>query len=256
MRALSVAGGHSQQAGFTLLEVVIAIAIFALLGLGTYRMLDSVLRADEATRASEQALRELTRAFVALDRDLAQTVARGVRDPYGDKRAALIGELGARDGRAAIEFTRHGWFNPLGLARAQLQRVRWRLNDDGELQRTYWTVLDQAVDSQPREQTLLTGVESLTLRFLDAEGEWQAQWPPGDANLREAEQRLLLPQAVELTLEHRRYGELSRLYRLPDTPPAEPKPSEQPPPAEPPSPELPTPDPAPLPTASVATEPA
>ena len=43
----------SRQRGFTLLEVMIAIAIFALLGLGTYRMLATVMKADEVTREHE-----------------------------------------------------------------------------------------------------------------------------------------------------------------------------------------------------------
>jgi general secretion pathway protein J len=178
----------SGQRGFTLLEVVIAISIFALLGLGTYRMLDSVLRTDEATRANEQSLRELTRAFAALDRDLAQAAVRSVRDPYGDERAALLGELGAIDGSAAIELTRNGWLNPMGLARAQLQRVRWRLSDK-TLERVYWTVLDQAVDSQPRVQTLLAGVRALEFRYMDERGEWQGQWPPASGERTPEENR-------------------------------------------------------------------
>ena len=58
------------QRGFTLLELLIAIAIFALLGLATYRMLDSVLSADAVTREHERQLRELTRAISAFERDL------------------------------------------------------------------------------------------------------------------------------------------------------------------------------------------
>lgn len=236
------------QRGFTLLEVVIAISIFALLGMATYRMLDSVLRTDEATRANEQALRELTRAFAALDRDLAQAVARSVRDPYGDQRAALLGELGAVDGSAAIEVTRSGWLNPMGLARAQLQRVRWRLADK-TLERVYWTVLDQAVDSQPRVQGLLEGVSSLEFRYMDERGEWQGQWPPATSDLTPEENRLRLPMAVELKLEHERYGELTRLYRLPD--PVEEE-KQQAPPENPPAP----PEPAPLPTPTQPSQPA
>ena len=78
--------------GFTLLEVLIAIAIFALLGLGSYRMLHSVLNTDEATRRHELQLREVVRAFAVLEQDLAQAGARPVRDGYADLRPALLGE--------------------------------------------------------------------------------------------------------------------------------------------------------------------
>ena len=61
--------------GFTLLELLIAIALFALLGVGTYRLLDSVLRADAATRQQELRLRELSRGMAAFERDLRQLLA-------------------------------------------------------------------------------------------------------------------------------------------------------------------------------------
>lgn len=211
------------QRGFTLLELMIAIGIFALLGVGTYRLLAAVIQADEATRAHEAALRDLSRAFATLDRDLLQAMPRAVRDPYGEERAALLGELGASDGQAAVEFTRSGWRNPLGLTRAGLQRVRWRLAGE-RLERLYWTVLDQAVDSQPRVQKVLDGVTSLELRYLDGKGQWQGQWPPPqDATPGAASALALLPQAVELKLEHVRYGELVRLYRLPEAAASEPQ---------------------------------
>lgn len=205
----------NRQRGFTLLEVMIAIAIFALLGLGTYRMLATMMKADEVTREHEKSLRELGRAFASLDRDLSQVLPRVVRDAYGDERGALVGELGATDGTAAFEFSRAGWRNPLGSARSQLQRVRWRLAGS-TLERVYWSVLDQAVDSPPRVQRVLEGVSSVELRYLDDKGQWQEQWPPSLGDSDPAKTRGRLPVAVELKLEHRHYGALTRLYRLPE----------------------------------------
>ena len=100
-----------RQRGFTLLEVLIAIAIFALLAMATYRMLDSVLQTDRGQRQQEQRLRELTRAMAAFERDLLQVRLRPVRDPLGDLLPALRGSSG-RD--TQLEFTRSGWRNPLG----------------------------------------------------------------------------------------------------------------------------------------------
>lgn len=196
--------------GFTLLELLIAIAIFALLGLGTYRMLDSVLQTDKVTRAHEQQLRELVRAMAAFERDLLQVQARPARDAFGEPRAAVLGEEGESP---TLELTRSGWRNPLGQARASVQRVRWQRSGE-QWQRLYWTVLDQAQDSQPQVQQALDGVTRLQMRYRDQKGTWHNSWPPEQKN--PADALIALPQAVELILEHRRYGELRRLLRLPE----------------------------------------
>src|SRR5690606_33202614 len=125
--------------------------------------------------------------------------------------------VGVDDG-VALELTRSGWRNPTGLQRANLQRVRWHLAGD-TLERLYWVVLDRDLDSQPRVQRVLDNVLSLQLRYLDEDNIRHEEWPPFDpmrGNPTELAQRL--PQAVEVTLVHRRYGTIVRLVRLPEGP--------------------------------------
>ncbi|MCY1533002.1 type II secretion system protein J [compost metagenome] len=78
-------------------------------------------------------------------------------------------------------------------------------------------MLDQAQDSQPQVQQALDGVTRLQLRYLDGDGNWQSSWPPSQGS--GEEQLKELPRAIELILEHRHYGELRRLLRLPDVMP-------------------------------------
>ncbi|QGZ29303.1 type II secretion system minor pseudopilin GspJ [Stutzerimonas stutzeri] len=204
--------------GFTLLELLIAIALFALLGLATYRMLEAVLRSDEVVRAQEVQLRELGRAVWRLEQDLLQAVPRPVRDGYGDEQNAFIGQLSSMEGGAALELTRSGWRNPTGLRRANLQRVRWHLAGDS-LERHYWVVLDRDVDSEPRVQRVLDEVSEWRLRYLDAQNSWHEEWPPFDFGRGDPEdQARRLPVAVEVSFDHRRYGTITRLLRLPDGP--------------------------------------
>ena len=66
-----------------------------------------------------------------------------------------------------VEFTRAGWTNTAGLARPTLQRVAYRLDQDG-LWRDYWPVLDRTQASEPVRIKLLGGVRAVTFRFMDA----------------------------------------------------------------------------------------
>ena len=219
-RASSVSSGasHEATAGFTLLELLIAIAIFALLALATYRMFDSVMQTDQATRVQEQ--RALVRAMGALERDLTQAVERPVRDELGDNRGAFLSE-GEND--QIVEFTRGGWRNPLGQARSRLQRVRWSLSGE-TLERRYWLVLDRAQDSKPRAAGAGRGYRAVALPRQGAQ--LAGHWPTDEGS--EEERLESLPLAVEMTLEHRHYGKLVRVWRLLDPPLKQDQPQGQP----------------------------
>src|SRR5690606_39956370 len=111
-----------RAAGFTLLELLIAIAIFGLVGMATYQMLTSVLRSDGATRLQEQRLRELVRAMAAFERDVRQVRARSIRAAYGDPQPALHG-TDARSTGEVLTLTRGGWRNPTASDRSSLQQI-------------------------------------------------------------------------------------------------------------------------------------
>ncbi len=210
--------------GFTLIEVLVAIGIFALIGIGATRMLAGVVEVEQRMDARAARLFALQRAFSILDRDLTGMVPRGVRDGFGDRIAPLT-----TAGEGAIEFTRGGWSNPLGEPRSNLQRVAYEY--DGEhLERRYWTVLDRAEDSSPVTQLLLDGVRDFSIAFIDAQGERQPDWPPQEIALPGAEPASStspatesgqvgkprpLPLAVEMTVDVAPFGRLTRLWRLP-----------------------------------------
>lgn len=189
-------------AGFTLLEVLVAVAIFALVGIASHRLLSSAVRVDAQTRQQEQQLRQLLRAMSSLERDVEQAMERPVLDHTGVSEPAF---WSSADGQG-LQWTRGGWNNPQGTARAQLQRVRWHY-DGKALLRQYWPVLDRADDTPPQTQVVLEELRAVHWRFLDPQGIWRTQWQgEGPA----------LPRALELRLEHARFGQLRRVLLLPE----------------------------------------
>jgi len=205
---------RSRHGGFTLLELLVAMAIFALMAVLAYGGLHQVLAARDVSDHSAKRLARLQTTLLMLERDVDQTVDRGVRDAYGDSRPALQGDEGG------LTLTRGGWSNPLGADRSNLQRVSWRLVD-GALQRADWKVLDRAQDSAPYRATLLTDVVGFRVRFLDRSRQWQNSWPP-QSTLPGAVVATTagLPLAVEVTVELRDWGPVVRLLPLADGVPA------------------------------------
>lgn len=191
------------SAGFTLLELLVAVTIFALVGVASHRLLASAVRVDAQTRGQERQLRQLVRAMSSLERDVEQALERPVTAAGGQQEAAFWSDS---DGRG-LQWTRGGWNNPLGDTRSRLQRVRWHYNGK-VLVREYWTVLDRVDDALVQKQVALEGVDTLRWRFLDRQGVWRLQWTGGSSET--------LPRALELEMTHERFGPVRRVLLLPE----------------------------------------
>lgn len=215
--------------GFTLLEILVAIAIFGLMAAMAYGGLNSIIEARTGLEASQARLTQLQKAVFRLQSDIESAQARPIRDSLGQQREAL--QYSEQDG---LELTRGGLRNPLGLPRPSLERVAYQLELEPKaktyrLLRLRWPVLDHANDTQPREQILLEKVERAEWRFLDVQNQWQTAWPSLEFQNNRAigvNETATLPRVVELTLELADYGELRFLFRpaLPPVVTADPPP--------------------------------
>lgn len=194
------------QRGFSLLEMLLAVVLFALAMALAYGGLQALVRASDQAAASAERLGRLQFAIGMIERDLNAVARRAVRDNYGSPRPAFDGSA------QRLEFTRYGHANVLALPRAELERVAW-LQRANALHRLRWPVLDRAPGTQPADDLLLQGVRRLDLVYLDAQGREFRQWPPprseGDA----------LPRALRLSLDVDGFGQIRRVLELPQAPP-------------------------------------
>jgi general secretion pathway protein J len=199
------------ERGFTLVELLAAIAIFAVMALMAYGGLSAVLKASAAVENSLNRTAEIQKAIHRLQSDIEQVRARPVRDEYGDVQPAFVSREESRED-ARIEFTRGGWRNPRLQRRSAFERVAYGLKD-GKLIRYSWPALDRAQEDDLIEVPVLGSVESLSWRFLDAQRAWQNDWPPRNTVTTEGQSERL-PQAVELRLETKDWGEIRYLFRI------------------------------------------
>jgi general secretion pathway protein J len=195
--------------GFTLIEVLVSLAVFAILAALAYGVLNQTLDSAEMLSERMNRMQAIQKTMRIVSEDFLQLVPRPVRQELSNQYGAAL-QTSFQSG-FAFELTRGGWRNPLALPRGTLQRAGYRLEDD-ELVRYHWNVLDRTLSNELVGVTLLDGVESIVFRFLRDNGEWTDQWPPlntpGPLGFRQR------PRAVEVLLTLQPEGTLTRLIEI------------------------------------------
>lgn len=200
-------GGYGN--GFTLIEVMVAVVIFAIVGLIAMTGYNELVKQSDIVSAGAARTREIQSAMQRLNLDFTSLEPRPVREPLGD---SLIPSLRS-DARSdtLAQLTHSGWSNPAGVPRSTLQRVSYRL-ENNKLLREYWLALDRTMTGEPESAVLLDRVKRMELRFMDGNRTWHEQWPPLGYSAPDGPR--LRPIAVEITIELEDWGEIKRVVEV------------------------------------------
>lgn len=198
--------------GFSLIELLVALAVFAALAAAAYGGLAQIAQTRGALAKQQDRFAQVVRAVSMLERDLRQAISRPVRGRGREDYLPALAGTGDR-----IELTRLGFANPLAEPRSNLERVAYAV-DGRKLVRGRYLALDRVPDASPATTSVLDDTEALSLRYLGADGAWRDTWPPSEAppNMRTYE---LLPRAIELRIATGDMGEVRRIVELPSAAP-------------------------------------
>ncbi|HSY45418.1 MAG TPA: type II secretion system minor pseudopilin GspJ [Steroidobacteraceae bacterium] len=203
--------------GFTLLELLVALFIAALMFAMGYGAIQQGLNSHETLKAQQAHLLELQTAVRLLEQDFAQLAPRPVRQAVGSEPAQPALQGGLPGTQPIVALTRDGWANPAGLQRPGLQRVAYFL-ENGTLRREYWNVLDPTLASTTARRELLKHVKTFSIRYLDVNRQWQEQWPPATSTVMIGSSLELMlrerPLAVEITLDTEDWGKIVRIIEI------------------------------------------
>ncbi len=203
--------------GFTLLELLVALFIAALMFAMGYGAIQQGLNSHETLKAQQAHLLELQTAVRLLEQDFAQLAPRPVRQAVGSEPAQPALQGGLPGTQPIVALTRDGWANPAGLQRPGLQRVAYFL-ENGTLRREYWNVLDPTLASTTARRELLKHVKTFSIRYLDVNRQWQEQWPPATSTVMVGSSLELMlrerPLAVEITLDTEDWGKIVRIIEI------------------------------------------
>ncbi len=193
--------------GFTLIEVLVAIAIFASLSIGAYQVVNQVQRSNELSELRSQRIAEIQRALVFMDSDFRQMALRTSRSNGEEPSQQLImwQDYLLDSDTKGVMFTRTGWHNPdQQFPRGEVTKVGYRISDS-VLERVWWRYPDTPAGQEALVSPLITGVEDFSISFF-TDGSWVDEW----------QTNFTLPQAVRVTLDLEDYQTIERIFLTPE----------------------------------------
>ena len=205
----------SAQRGFTLVEILVAIAIFSLIASASTAVLTNVIAAAEQSSQSIERLQALQRAMTVIERDLLQAVNRPPRIGGVDKNTTVFsGGAGEMDStHDGMSFVRNGWQNPMWLLpRSNMQGVGYRLNDANVLERLHTIFVDNDSGIEPKIRPLLNDVTDLNIEFMVAiNSRNEISWD-------ESYTGSTVPKGVAIEITTKYFGVIRREFALLDPP--------------------------------------
>ncbi|MDE2561002.1 MAG: type II secretion system minor pseudopilin GspJ [Sphingomonadales bacterium] len=178
-------GSVAKRNGFTLVEMLVALAVFSIIAVSALALLRFSVDAELASRAKTDEIAARRRFLSVWTADLAQATPRPARDEGGVAHPALE----APGGEVLLRLTRSGWSNLDAAPRPSLQKVEWIWRGKA-LWRAGYPWPDGSRAEPPSE--MLPAAGPPRLRFRTKDGLWHDTW--------QSERDTDLPTAIELTL--------------------------------------------------------
>lgn len=196
--------------GFTLIEILVALFIFAIMGILAAMSLKTIINTHQKLKVVDHQLLQLQISMTLMRRDLTQVIDRKVRDANGDQVPAFFAA-----GPTEIMFTRTGLLNPFNSHRqSDMQRVGYVLQGD-KLVRLTWDVLDVPPGAKPESKVILSGVQSLSWQFMTDKGTTSDLWPPAKGSTMQQEITSDLPKVVLLVMQVKKEGTIQGVFPIP-----------------------------------------
>lgn len=182
--------------GFTLVEMLVALAVFALLAAASTSILGVTLSSRDTVAELSSDHRTIQVMRSLLKGDIAQMVARQTRDAQGGQAPTSMdgGTAIINDPGALLRFAKRGWINPGGRAgRGNIQHILYRFEGNALIREVRMRP-DPGPTTEVTRRTILTGVSNITVRFFDGRT-WDENWSVGDYTSN------TLPRAIEFEIQ-------------------------------------------------------
>ena len=196
------------NAGYTLIEVIIALAVFALLAVMSTSAIYHTFNTRARLAAQTDTLNKLQLAVIRIRRDTEQWVERSTRGNEGRMFPAIIGESNY------VEFTRTGLVNANDETRSTLERVAYVCLKSKLIIRTF-EMLDGPNRKKYEYQMLIDNLNSCSFSYLSPKRENLPEWQIFSIQ-NNTNERSVLPMALIINIEPINQGALKLLFVIPE----------------------------------------
>lgn len=197
----------SKTAGFTLIEIMIALAIFAIIATLTSGALLRSLQIGSHIAKQSEALHALQFTLALMSRDTTQIINRPIRGEEMRLFPAFIGQP------QYLEFTRTGQTNPGSRDKqSNLIRVAYHCGEH-QLERITYSQLDLVKRDQPEVEVLLSDLTQCHFTYLNAPLQVLSVWRAGA--LTQTQQSEPYPKAIRIEFTHLSWGHFVSLFIIP-----------------------------------------
>jgi general secretion pathway protein J len=183
-----------KQLGFTLIELMVAILIFAIISIISYRTLTSLVSTKQIVTATQDKWNSLVNTITWLEASCNRILPLVIRDDSGAIMPAVIGKNKLNNQfDAQLEITLSGYIGDPIYGSTAPKRLGFRF-DDGKLFLVTWPVLNRVISTQPQLDLLVDNVKSFQQSFLYPDKQWRDIWPDAGIPVNK------LPQGIRVTI--------------------------------------------------------
>ncbi len=197
-----------QTKGFTLIELMIAIIIFAIISVLSYRAIASLVTTKQVLAKSEKKWGGIARAVNQISTNWNKSIPLAYRDENGVLMPAVMGKdklNGNFD--AQLELTISGVIGDEKYGTVSPRRIGFRFLN-GTLYMVTWPFLNRVPFTQAQVEILLENVDTFTVKFLYPDKQWRDSWPI-DINSFTS-----LPPGLEIYIKMKSGEEITRRWGL------------------------------------------
>ena len=194
--------------GYTLIEVIIALALFALVTTLSATVIKQAFDTRAQLMATTDRLHAVELVVSLLQRDSAHITNRAIRSTDKQLFPPFIGESNY------LEFTRNGIVNPNAMQKRSTMKRVALLCEQKRLIRRTWLSLDAPSHHKFMDKILLDNLEHCTFSYLSQTQEQLSEWRP--YALGKKQSKTVLPSAILLRIKPEKLGQATLFFIIPE----------------------------------------